>query len=516
MLPRGTILLAAAIASTAVGRVGADGFGCEHRPAPAPVPLTVEAESPEQARELLLARLNAELAAAAEAKDLPKAERALVSLAKLQPAAWQPRFNLASVRARMGIAKRAEAIAAMHEALALGFDDAQRLTDEPAFAELRSDEQITAFLAEPEALLVAQRDARVKRAQARFGGKLSVQTNDALRVVVLYAPSIPQPVRDDASEQLRLTALFWASTLRTGREAGKFAPPWVLVVVPPREKFDRWAAEVTGARAGSLAGLYDHDSRELVTRDVGSTLRHEFAHVLHHREMMAWRQQHPIWIQEGLCALLEDISVVRKEGEPEKVVPLPSWRTNTVQRMATIGNLPPLAELLAMQHGKFVSERTLANYGTARGVFLFLYQRGWLGEWYAAYTDGLSDAAGLGDATGRAALERVSGKPLAELEREFRKWARELPRVAEAGSAARSLGVDLEQAPDGLVVSGLDVTEVRAGGFLPFDVVQQIGAVKVRDGNELAAALEGKPIGEVVAVLVKRQRQSVTLKITLQ
>src|SRR5690606_3106481 len=77
--------------------------------------------------------------------------------------------------------------------------------------------------------------------------------------------------------------------------------PWVVVILPTREDFTKWQLRKYGPAARTatreVGGRYDHDTKRLIARDLGSTLRHEFLHVLHWRSMMHLGQRHPIWIQ---------------------------------------------------------------------------------------------------------------------------------------------------------------------------------------------------------------------------
>src|SRR6185369_8534018 len=109
---------------------------------------------------------------------------------------------------------------------------------------------------------------------------------------------------------------------------------------------------------------------------------HEFWHIMHWRDMDARAQQHPIWIMEGLCSLVEDVDTGPNGG----MIPKPSWRTNMVRRLAKGGSLIPLEVLFATGYKTFMNDRPLAYYGESRALFLYLHQRGKLKDWYTFYT----------------------------------------------------------------------------------------------------------------------------------
>ena len=56
-------------------------------------------------------------------------------------------------------------------------------------------------------------------------------------------------------------------------------------------------------------------------------------------------QGHPLWVQEGLCSLIEDIDVTAEQNTKsgmEEIAPVASWRTNTAKRMVKTNLLPKL------------------------------------------------------------------------------------------------------------------------------------------------------------------------------
>ena len=129
------------------------------------------------------------------------------------------------------------------------------------------------------------------------------------------------------SATLGRTADFWAAD-----------PPASIVVLPSKRDFTTWLIVTFGpaARTGfsTIGGSYIHEKKELVSQDLGSTLRHEFFHVLHWRSMIRLAQDHPIWIQEGLY----DNDYVRTHtvgfdawkayllGEEDGIAKTPEWQ----------------------------------------------------------------------------------------------------------------------------------------------------------------------------------------------
>jgi hypothetical protein len=269
-----------------------------------------------------------------------------------------------------------------------------------------------------------------------------------------------------------------------------------------------------------VGGVYSHDNKQLIAKDIGSTLRHEFWHVLHWRDMDLLGQRHPIWIMEGLCSLMEDMEV----GSDGKARPIASWRTNQAGQLARTGKLTPWEVLFKLDQGKFVGTRPLAFYGQSRAIFMWLFEQGKLKDWYAAYTAGYKE-----DPTGLSAFETVFGKPVKKVEADYRAWLRKLPVVDEdfpAGSAVLPFDIEPVGAGDGLVVSLNSELErpggrggvarfAKAGGIQPRDVILSIDDKPVHETGELIRVLADYGPGTEVKVTYRRLKRVMTTKVTL-
>src|SRR5690606_4580755 len=131
--------------------------------------------------------------------------------------------------------------------------------------------------------------------------------------------------------------------------------PWVTVVLPARVDYARWALRRFGEGWERIGGQYSHDNKLLVAMDLGSTLRHEYWHVLHWRDQDRRGQRHPIWIMEGLCSLPEDLEPTAT-GDFK---PAPSWRTNMARRLARAGGLMPWEVMFSLDPQRFTRSRPL-------------------------------------------------------------------------------------------------------------------------------------------------------------
>lgn len=467
--------------------------------------------TPEQVREIRRA-LRAQWPAAVERGDLPAAEQALARLVRFAPEDELAWLNL--MRVQLAQSKVQAAEESLRSAVERGWSDLRRLAADPRLKPLRERELGRQLLANAAVIGRASAELRAQRAAREMGPKAVVTLDDQLHIAVVSA--LEPAATEAARREIAAVADWFARAVLpegvpvrvAGDKPDELPDVWVVVRLPSRAQFDRWAASELGARAGSVGGLYDHDRKELVTRDTGGTLRHEFAHALHWRHCDRLGQVHPMWVQEGLCSLVEDVEPSADGAGPLR--PVVSWRTNTVRNMAGIGRLPAWDRLLAKDADAFVSTNPLANYAVARSIFLFLSEKGVLRNWYTAFTAGHA-----ADPTGREAFQIALGRPVADVERQWRAWAAALPAAPDAQSLlAAGLPFDVEpDAADGLRITSLP--GAAAGGLRLGDVVTRIGSVEVRDLHDLARALADRRPGDKLEVAYRRYKLTGTAEIEL-
>ncbi|MCU0689118.1 MAG: hypothetical protein MUE97_05190 [Phycisphaerales bacterium] len=450
------------------------------------------------------------------ASDFDKAATLLTSLTKLDDASPVDFYNLACVLAKLGRHSLAET--ALRDAISRGFGDFDLLIADPDLKALKDTDVYQAVLQGWAELQDATIDGRLAALQRDYPGKHRVVKLDDLRIALAAATS--QRGVDEATAELQRAATLWQQWISPptieAQPAGPSRPPaWVLVWLPDAPSFQAWTRQTFGPRAGSVGGLYTSHTATLVARDLGPTLRHEFWHVLHHRDMhrragTAGRasQQHPLWIQEGLCSLIEDLDT----SDSAMPAPAPSWRTNMARRMLDTRGIMPLADFIALTDQRFMGSGSLGRYAHARAIFLFLHTRGKLPAFYASYVHTYGD-----DRTGRLALEAALGQPLAQIDKDFRAWLRTLPTVGEAGFERVSLPIDLgDGAGEGVVVLDLPLEDQLKFGVGPGDLVVAVAGQIVRDRNDLARALEPLKAGQDVTVTIRTRSGERERRFTLQ
>ena len=449
-------------------------------------------------------------AAAFSEGNYDEAERLWRQWAESDDSTFVPWYNLASSRSIRGDAEGAADL--ILTAVERGYSDLNRLKTDPNLRAFRTTDTFARLRDAWPEFLDRRIDTQLESAKRTYGPRYSYIKDEKYRLA--FVSAYDTITSRQAREEVRSVADWAIKHLfpELARPDAAHPDAWVVVVLPTRPHFTDWARRTYGDMPASatsqLGGAYSHDDKELVTVDLGSTLRHEFLHVLHWRSMSRLGQHHPIWIQEGLASLVEDMGPTSR-GSYE---PVPSWRTNSIMRLARQNKLPPIAEFVTMTHERFSGNRPLANYAMARAVFMYLEDRGLLGEWYRTYTQ----SADL-DPTGLRALEAVTDMTAEAFDEALRLWAVDLPEVYEQ-NAPPLLGIgarlDLEHG-DGPVVRQLIHENAKRAGLRPGDIITGLDGVRVRDLNEFYRVLTDLKPGERVQLDYRRRldhrRTTVTL-----
>lgn len=471
-------------------------------------------------------RLQAQAFKAIEAKDYPKAEGLLKEQLALQPDSFVVLYNLACVRALQN--DTTGGFDYLKRSISKGYVTRTEIEADPMLANVRALPEYKAMIESWGAILDAHRDAGLRLAKSLF----------------------PDAKQDFSDERLRLTYInaFHENSFESARdEISKLADwahenifpeildpekmqddAWVVVVLPSTRDFKRWAVDAFGPGIlegfSTVGGAYNHDVRRLIAQDLGPTLRHEFFHVLHWRSMTRLNQRHPTWVQEGVCSLVEDYDLV--DG---KLSPTTSWRTNTVQRMSSARVLLPIRTLASRNIDQFQGQRRMGLYAQSRAVFLYLWQKGKLKDWYTRYTAEYNE-----DPTGVLSLERTVGMKAEDFDKEFREWIDGLTLVPEEmRTGMATLGVQVDTGTgEGPVVQTFQkrppTPRVKTGKgedsakppatpdrLQPGDIITAIDGQPVRDLPELLRRMGKYTPGQTVKLSVRRVKLLKSIDVTL-
>ncbi len=433
---------------------------------------------------------------AMERGEYDEAERLFRALIESQPKLFVGHYNLASALSMQGDGEAA--VYAMQDAIRLGFTDLAQIRRDPDLQSFRETAFFMQLVRSWGMIIDTRRKGDVENLMPLMRRKFEQRTNEDLKIELLS--SHDTIATDQALAELELLASWGNSTLFP--EVGALNDqPWVIVTLPDRDGFAAWATKVLGPGAGSsgassIGGAYEHSKRRLVAQDLGATLRHEFIHVLHWRDMNRLGQVHATWIQEGLASLVEDYELAETT-----LVPVASWRTNIVKRMKDRRVLPTIQTLAQTEIQAFTRTRPLAKYAQARTIMLYLLDQHELSAFYEHYTQHFDN-----DPTGIAALEAVLGKEITQIEDDFRTWIDGLDMVAETGSDLEAtLGIEIETGSgDGVVVTGLPRGARARTGLHLKSVITAINDQPTRDLFELIRVLSQYKPGDTVTLHHRR------------
>ena len=399
--------------------------------------------------------------------------------------AW---YNLACVHSRLG--REGKAIECLNTAVEHGYSAFRHLERDPDLDALRELPGYKELLARKDEIH-RQRAAKIRdQLRERFGADYLYEIDHERKLV--FATNVDRTTLEEMKHRLTAYASAQWEDLFTHPFEG------YLTIVIPKSSDWRWGPAV--------GGFYTRAGHILFARTVGLTLVHEFTHALHAADQEGLGQQHPIWITEGLATLFESSKVA--DGH---AVPQPNRRLNLLQVLLQRKRTIPLAEFVRYDRGKFMGAASTA-YAEGRYVMMYLHDKGLLRKWYDAYTAGFDD-----DPTGGKAMEKVLGKKLGEIEKDWRQWAASLDAPALRLPARHAyLGVQLRQDIDGVRIghiepgSGADKSDLRAG-----DVILALDGERTLDAGQLMEIVLGHEVDDEVAVRYRRDGKYATTTVRL-
>ncbi|HEB61017.1 MAG TPA: PDZ domain-containing protein [Phycisphaeraceae bacterium] len=405
------------------------------------------------------------------------------------------RYNLACVLTAR--CETDEAFTNLRQAFLDGFLDIHHLQRDPDLAPLRETPRYGAFLRELTSLRAEQTANRIKDTLAHLGTGYITENDDKHNLI--FITSLDAASR--AEMKSMIARLFDAAITQIFDQGLEFP---VIVIIPRPDDYSRLV------RQSNIGGFYLHDQGQLISRTIGANLRHELIHSLHWADMDRRNQVHPIWIQEGLASLFEDVKLEKNNFTAE-----PSWRTNIVKRLAGMNRLTHLETLVEMDRKRFATYRPSRNYAEARTLFMFIADRGELHDWYEKYTDTFSD-----DPTGlQAILTIMKQEDVRELEKQYADWIRKLPEVEEVvapGGASLGVTVNDRNASDGVLIKEVHPgTGAARAGLRPGDVIVAVNGKTVQSTRDITRILGGLDVGRKIKLRLRREGEYFTRYVEL-
>lgn len=260
----------------------------------------------------------------------------------------------------------------------------------------------------------------------------------------------------------------------------------------------------------SIGGIYEHNKRRLIARDIGMMLRHEFTHLMHYGHMQRLNQPHALWVQEGIAALYESYDL----DDDGTITFQPNFRFNQIKRFVDRNRYRRWDGFVKMSPKEFMNHAGV-SYPQARSVFRWLATRGKLVEWYEAYVDTFEE-----DKTGALAFERVFHEPLEKTERRWRNWLKGQELRDEwvvRGDGSLGVQMVIDSINDGVEIEHVFAgSGAAAAGILPGDIIVSVDGLPTRSSIELREIIAAKSVGDKVTVRIRRDNQYRSVSVTLK
>ncbi len=401
-------------------------------------------------------------------------------------------------------------IDALVTAINNGFDDIRRMKRDPFLASTVPAPEIQALFKDWPSVLDANLTRTITRYQ-KYVPKAQPIRDEALKIAYIStfdANSVNLSKTELAAIARWATANIFPNLSKSSELA---LDPWVLITLPNRQNFNLWVAETYGAPdRGSIAiigGDYSHDQKRLVAQDLGSTLRHEFMHALHWRDMTRRGQTYPLWLQEGMCCLAEDYDL-SGDLAMGTITPAHSWRTNAVIRLERNKKALTIRQLSTMTDQDFTSSRPLAAYAQARTFFMYLNSKNKLRGWYQAYCEHYNE-----DPSAFTALRLALQLSENDAEQDYKNYIRSLKEINEnVPDGGASMGVEVSAGNgEGPVISMAYGHRLFKSG----DVLLTFNHRPVREIPELVRLLSLCQPGDETAFTLRRGKKIVEFSLPL-
>ena len=376
-----------------------------------------------------------------------------------------------------------------------GFRDFGHMQRDPDLANMRAHPTYRAILEAQNRVDRKSSQRQLQRWKNRFGEEGYTYETDEKRHLD-FATSVDSTSHSQMKRMLQKQADEMSRNLFG-------SPPtyWCLIAVPSAEDAKKFFDH------DSTAGMYIHGDRRLVSRDIGASMRHEFAHLMHFGHMERLGQKHAFWIQEGLASLYEDYTL-DKDGD---FTFRPNLRHN-IARKQVERNVAISWNRLFELDGKSFMAGNARHYPQVRSIFEFLADLDVLGEWYEHYTNTFKRSP-----DGARAFEETFGLPMEKVEKRWRQWVVDRGTIDDRidyGDA--SIGVAGVDAGDGVRIVEFKGLGARRAGLRRGDVIVAVDETPVRARGELILAIAKRKVGDWVRLKIRRNGDYTTLRVRLE
>lgn len=376
--------------------------------------------------------------------------------------------------------KKSKALDYLEEAVEAGYDAIHTVERDPRLKYIRKHRRYKAIIKRKDKIQLkgARKRAKAMESQKDPGDLLEIDQE----LKIIWAVGRPKHVYEELKKEFKNIAGSLNKTLFEHKR-----DYYILALI-----------------SHGWGGFYNHQQKQLCVPHEGLHLIHEYVHSLHYADSDYRGQQHPGWISEGFATLFETSAII--DGE---LKPMPNFRLGTMKKILNTGSYVPWEEFFKMK-----GFGGLNKYAIARYMFYYFYEKGKLKKWYDTYC-----ATYEKDPTSKLAVEKVFGKPLAEVEKDFKKWVPNAPGGFKPPKGTPYLGVNYKFLGDTLV--GITISKVRPdgpadkAGMKPGDVINRFAGKKYTNVDAFKMALSRQKVGKKVKAVVFRGKKKVTLRVRM-
>ncbi len=186
--------------------------------------------------------------------------------------------------------------------------------------------------------------------------------------------------------------------------------PLTVYVFNTKAGYQEGLKKFFGMEPVSPYGHYGHSQRYIVVNyETGpGTLVHELTHAM----MAGDFPGAPIWISEGMASLFEQCRV---EGDSLKGDA--NWRLPELKKALANKQVTSLKTLFALSSQSFRQKNESLHYAESRYFCKYLDEMGKLRTVYSGFRDNF-----INDPTGLRTVEKVLGKPIAQIQTDWHLW----------------------------------------------------------------------------------------------
>jgi hypothetical protein len=463
-------------------------------------PATVPAETAEDRNARRALQLGRQAIDLMRRRDFPAAERALRESIALDPKDSTNLYNMACVMALTG--RTQPALDYLEKSAEAGFTDFVHVAQDSDLDSIRNEARYKQIIANRPKYQRMAAQAALAEFKQQFGEGYIYELDEQNKLIFA--------TNTDRETLKSLRSWLTAQAKSQWKQLFDHKPEeYISVVVPSAEDYRKIV------RMRGVEGFYNPATRTLIAERLGQVMTHEFTHAMHGADQAAVGQEHPIWLCEGLAAMFEAAQFENTgDGDPA-LVPHDSFRLFLLQSAGRRNMLTSLDKLLKMEQPEFV-RYAWQTYGISSSLLMYLSDQGLLRKFYDTYK--YDPHVGYAkDKTGRAALEKVTGMPLAQIEKAWKDWMLHRPTPAmSTGKGGAFLGLRFGEANDGLRVDEVveDGPAAKAGVEVG-DVVVGVGAREVRDYPSLVPVLRNFKPGDRVDLKLRHGEKYRELPVVL-